>query len=395
MLVAALTVDSLGNGLFLPLSLVFFLELTDVPLAVLGVLLTLANAVTLPIPIWAGTLADRYGPLPLVVGAQLLQAVGFSAYAHVEGALGVFAAATIVAIGVRFFWSTVFTAVADYADGSTGAWALDTWYSISNGARTAGLAVGGLVTGLVVADGRAGTYVAVAYAAAGCFAAAGALIAVSVRTPRAQPHTGLQQAGSYRLLVRDRPFLALIAVNTVFALASMMLGLALPTVVLQVVRGPAWLTAGVLAGNALLIALLAGPVGVRLPRYRRTRVVVLAAGLWTVWALGMALLGPIPQGALAAVLIAVTVLFTVAEALHAPASMALASDAAPPHLRGRYLAAFQYSFTIASIAAPAFFTTLFAVDPAVPWLALALVVVLGGVVLLRLEAVLGGHRQRD
>lgn len=395
MLVAALTVDSLGNGLFLPLSLVFFLELTDVPLALLGVLLTLANAVSLPFPIWAGTLADRYGPLPVVVAAQLLQAVGFLAYAHVDGALGVFAAATLVAIGVRFFWSTVFTAVADYADGSTGAWALDTWYSISNGARTAGLAVGGLITGIVVADGRAGTYVAVAYAAAACFAVAGALIAIFVRTPRARHHTDPQQeAASYRALVRDRPFLALIAVNTVFALASIMLGLALPTVVLQVVQGPAWLTAGILAGNALLIALLAGPVGVRLPHYRRTRVIVLAAGLWTIWALAMALLGPIPQGVLAAVLIAVTVLFTVAEVLHAPASMALASDAAPGNLRGRYLATFQYSFTVASIVAPAFFTTLFALNPAVPWLALGLLVALGGLALLRLERVLGAPSQQ-
>ena len=37
MLVGALTVDSIGNGLFAPLSLVYFVRLTDVPLPLVGV----------------------------------------------------------------------------------------------------------------------------------------------------------------------------------------------------------------------------------------------------------------------------------------------------------------------------------------------------------------------
>ena len=69
-LVVALGIDSLGNGLFLPLSLVYFLELTDVPLGLLGVLLSLANAITLPLPILVGSVADRIGPLPVVIASQ-------------------------------------------------------------------------------------------------------------------------------------------------------------------------------------------------------------------------------------------------------------------------------------------------------------------------------------
>jgi hypothetical protein len=69
-LVAALTVDSVGNGLFAPLSLVYFVRLTDVPLPLVGVLLTAANLVALPLPVWAGTPADRFGPRYLVVAAR-------------------------------------------------------------------------------------------------------------------------------------------------------------------------------------------------------------------------------------------------------------------------------------------------------------------------------------
>ncbi|MER7331585.1 MULTISPECIES: hypothetical protein [unclassified Micromonospora] len=312
------------------------------------------------------------GALPVVVAAQLLQAAGYLAYAWVRGPVGVFAAAALVAVGVRFFWSAVFTAVADYADGSPGAWTRDTWYAVSNGARTAGLALGGLATGVVVADGRPGTYRAVAYAAATCFALAGVLIAACVRTPTAAGRPAGPRRGGYAALARDRPFLALIGLNTVFALSSMMLGLALPTVLLTDARGPAWLTSAVLAGNAFLVALLSAPVGTRLPRHRRTRAIVLAAVLWTAWGLAMATVGPGRLATVVVLLSGATLLFTAAELVHAPASAALAAAAAPVAARGRYLAAFQYSFAFASMVAPAFFGTLYEIDTAAPWLALAL-----------------------
>ncbi|WP_222710879.1 MFS transporter [Quadrisphaera setariae] len=390
-------VDSLGNGLFLPLSLVFFLELTDVPLAQLGLLLTLANALTLPVPVWVGGLVDRFGARPLVVAAQLLQSVGFAAYAHVQGAVGVFLASTLVAVGVRVFWSSVFTAIAEHADADARpgrAWSTDTWFSVANGARTAGLALGGLVTGVVIADGREGTYVAVAYASAVCFAVAALLIAVVVPSHHRRRAAGAVAASGadapetpvgYRALLRDGPFAVLTALNTVYALTSMMLGLALPTVVLTVLQAPAWLTASVLAGNAALIALLSAPVGLRTPRFRRTRVLVVAASLWTAWAAGMALLAPGRLAVVVVLVVAVTLLFTAAELLHAPASTALASAAAPEGARGRYLAVFQYSFTVASIVAPAFFTSLASVSSALPWLVLAGLNAASVVVLLRLE----------
>jgi MFS family permease len=368
-LIGALAVDSLGNGLFLPLSLVYFVELTDVPLALVGVLLTVANAVTLPIPVWVGTLADRFGALPLVVSAQLLQAVGFLAYAWVSGPVGLLVSSALVAIGVRFFWSAVFTAIADHVDGSSSTLSRDTWYAFANGARTAGLAVGGLVTGIVVADGREATYRAVAYAAAACFTAAAVLIMAFVRTGPGHAHEPLERSG-YATLLRDRPFLGLIGLNAVYALSSMMLGVALPTVVLTGIEGPAWLTSVLLAGNAVLITVLSAPVVALLTGFRRTRSIMAAAALWAAWCVSLAVLVPGQPGWVLPVLIGGTLLFTAAELVHAPVSMGLAAAAAPPAARGRYLATFQYSFTISSIIAPAFFATLFELAMAAPWIVL-------------------------
>lgn len=371
MLVGALVVDSLGNGLFVPLSLVFFTRITTVPLSVVGVLLSVATLLTLPLPVWVGTLADRVGALPLVVAAQVLQAAGYLGYQAVRGPVGILVTATAVAVGVRVFWSAVFTAIADYADGSGSPASKDTWYAWANMARTAGLAAGGLVTGLVIADGREVAYRAVGYASAACFTVAAGTIAAFVRAPRPH-HDAVAEAGpGYRVLLRDRPFLALTGINTVFAMSSMMLAPTLPFVIIQVMAGPAWLTAPLLAGNTVLVAVLAAPVIARLRPYRRTRVLVAAAALWAGWSALLAVLEPGRLAWTVPLLVAATLLYTAAETMHAPVSMALAADIAPSHLRGRYLAVFQYSFTIAGIVAPTFFTVLFSAGHPLPWLALA------------------------
>lgn len=108
-LIGALIIDSLGNGLFLPLSLVFFLKLTTVPLAELGALASAATLVTLPVPIWAGSLADKFGALPLVVAAQLMQAAGYLAYSWVKAPWSIFAAGspswTVAASWLSWRWS--------------------------------------------------------------------------------------------------------------------------------------------------------------------------------------------------------------------------------------------------------------------------------------------------
>jgi MFS family permease len=381
-LVAALTVDSIGNGLFTPLSLVYFVRLTSVPLVLVGVLLTVANLAALPIPLWAGALADRIGPLRLVVASELTMAVGFLAYAAVTGPVGILVAAMLVAVGVRVFWCTIFTLVADYADGRPGGRGVDAWYAISNASRTAGLALGGLATGLVVADGSATAYRGVAYGAAACLAVAGVLVATGVRAPHREAVAG--EPAGYRELVRDRPYLGLVALNTVYAMTSMMLALTLPTVVLAG-AGPAWLTAVLLAANAVLITVLSAAIVRGLGRVRRTRSVAGAAGLWTLWCGLMAVVGVTAGSAATLVLVVGTLVFTVAEATHAPISTALAAGTAPIAARGRYLATFQYSFAIASVIAPAFFAGLYETGHATPFLVLGAINAVSVLALLRLE----------
>ncbi|WP_329066115.1 MFS transporter [Amycolatopsis sp. NBC_01480] len=381
-LLAALVVDSVGNGMFLPLSLLFFTRITDVPLSLIGLLVSLAGVLTLPVPLLAGRLADRVGPLPLVVGAQLAQGLGFLWYGQVSGPVGIFLASGLIAVGVRFFWSCIFTAVADFADAAESSRSKDSWFGLATMTRTAGLAVGGLITAVAVtSDG----YRAVAYGSAACLLLAGVAIAFGVRAPRRPPEPG-EEVG-YRTMLRDRPFLSFAGLNTVFAGTSMMLALGLPVFVADGLGGPSWLAPVVLVGNTVLLTLLTAPVVRRLAPYRRTRVLIGAAALWAAWCFVFAALGSGQLAWVIPVLLAGTALFTAAELAHAPIAMALATALSPPAARGRYLASFQYSFTVAGLIAPAFFTTLFEVRHWLPWLVLGLLNMLAALAVHRLERI--------
>jgi MFS family permease len=136
----------------------------------------------------------------------------------------------------------------------------------------------------------------------------------------------------------------------------------------------------------VLIAVLSAPLVRRLAGVRRTRSIAGAAGLWVLWCGMLAVVG-VTGGTTTAtvVLVVATLLFTVAEAVHAPISTAAAASAAPAAARGRYLATFQYSFAAASVIAPAFFAGLYDISHALPFLVLGLVNALSVPALLRLE----------
>jgi MFS family permease len=170
--------------------------------------------------------------------------------------------------------------------------------------------------------------------------------------------------------LRDRQFVGLTAVNTVFATSTLLLGLSIPTVVAVALELPGSVTAALLVGNAVLVAAL-GLLGARWASARQPRqVLALGAAIWAIGCgvLGFAMSPVIEWGAVALVGVGV-VAFSLAEILHAPTSMGLASELAPPRSRGTYLAMFQYSFVAAEILCPVLFTMLFVLDHSAPFFA--------------------------
>jgi hypothetical protein len=132
-----------------------------------------------------------------------------------------------------------------------------------------------------------------------------------------------------------------------------MLTLGLGVFVDKGLGGPPWLAPAVLAGTTILLAALGAPgdqAAQAVPTNPGTR-----RGRGTVGGVlpGCAGLGSKQLEWVIPALIVATLLYAAADVMHALVSMGLARALSLPTARGRYLAVFRYSFTIANMIAPA------------------------------------------
>lgn len=197
----------------------------------------------------------------------------------------------------------------------------------------------------------------------------------------------------YRAVAGDRPFLALAGANFLTALGYSALGVLFPLFIAGPLHGPQALTGAAFTVNTVLCA-VGGVHIARLTRRggtRRTRAAALGAALFAVSFAGLALLATVRPAAgwlTGALLLALVTLYTAAELVHSPSAGSLAVAAAPEALRGRYMAAYQLSWSLAAIVAPSLFTALSGADPRLPWLLLTGTGLLAAALLLRTERAL-------
>lgn len=382
----AVFIDALGSGFFLPFSLLYFHVAAGLPLITVGFALSLATIFTLPIAPLTGSLVDRFGARYVVIAAQLLQGAGFLGFLVVNSAPGLVAFALLTQIGQRMFWSSYFTLVADIAQPDE----RERWYGLASAAQNIGFAVGGPLAGLLVAGSGLLGYRLVVIINSASFLLAAILLLCCVRTT--QPaQRDVAETGGYRAVMQDRPFLILTITNVVFALGSIFLGLGIPVYITSTLHQPTWLVGFVLAFNTILLATTQTIVVRLLEPYRRTRALVISGLLWSVWCAVTTLAIFIPSWLLIPYLFGTTCFYTLAELISISTSNALVAAASPDALRGRYLAFFQFAWSIASILAPTLFTVLFTFAPTLPWLVTGALMLVASFGVYRLEAHLPKH----
>ena len=378
-------IDALGSGIFSPFSLLYFKVIVGLSLPSIGLALSIAMMATLIVIPITGILVDHIGAKRVVIIAQILQGLGFFGYLIVTNFVTLVGFALLVTIGQSMFWSAYFTLVAEIGRPEE----RDRWYGLVNAVRISGIGLGGLLAGFVAAVLVNNAYhLVVIFNALSFFLAAG-LVLFGVRaSPRR--NSGVPTLG-YQAVVRDRPFLLLIVANTCFALCSNFLYLAVPVYFTVALKIPIWFIGVTLAFNTVLIATMQTFVVRRLEPFKRTRALMAAGGFWCTWCLASALALFMPRFLLIPYLLVVVCLYGLAQMIHTPASNALSALSSPEALRGRYLAAFQYSFFLANIVGPSLFTFLFTTHPALPWLAIAGIAVIGALVIYRIEPRLPGR----
>ncbi|WP_441246161.1 MFS transporter [Kitasatospora sp. McL0602] len=382
LLLTGLAVDALGNGMYVPFSLVFFRHVTGLPLPVIGLVLTitgLAGMATLPL---VGSAVDRYGARRMQVALYLVRGLGFAAYPFADSLAAFFLVALVTSAATRGFPAVQQARIGELVSGA----GLERLQALSRSLANAGLGAGSLLAALLVGYAGGTGYTAAAWLNAASFLVAGAL---AIRVPQGAGGGGRpRERVGYRQVLTDRPFLGLTTANFLISMGYASLGVLLPVYLTTVLHEPQSLTGIAFAVNTVLCAALGVPAGRLVRRFgSRNRAAATGAALFAAAFLGQAVLGLVAPGSgwLVAGVFAAVVVATFGEIVHNPAASALVTAAAPAALRGRYMAAYQLSWSFSAALAPSLLTGLSALDGRLPWVVLAVGMLLGAAMLLRLE----------
>jgi MFS family permease len=298
--------------------------------------------------------------------------------------------ALLTTSGVRIFWASFPTWVAELAPDAR---QRDRWFALTGAAQNAGLGLGGLIAGILVGIGGHSVYRGLIAANAVSFLIA-AFIFLTQSKDAHVAHAVHEESGGYRELLRDRPFVAFMVASTIYALCCMVITIALPIYVVEVLELSGWVVGALFALNTAMLA-LGSPIAIRwLMRYRRTRALVLASFVWILASGLLALALEVPRSFVVVYIFVAVMIYSAGEMVFAPIATALCSEAGPERLRGRYMATFSLGWGLAASLAPSFFTALFAIRSGAPWFAVGALSLIAAAIVLSVEAKLPARAVR-
>lgn len=395
-LMAAAVIDSLGSGLFLPFAVLYFLATTRLSLGSVGLGLSAASVLVLPLVPVLGLAVDAFGAVAAIVASNIMQMAGFAAYLWTSSLWELILFALLVAAGRRLFWTAngaLVRAAASPGDEQR-------WFGLLRALRNGGFGLGGALAAVMLGAGHEWAYHALAAGNAASFLAAALLIRSWAAQPRdsgqprdpAQPRNtgtrprrparprraarpgrpgrGATAAAGYRAVLADRPFLLLTAVNFLVVLCSLVVDFLLAVYVTQVLHRPAWLAGALFAVNAIVVTGAQTLVTKRAERRRGTGVLRLAAAAWAASFLAMWFASTAPAPAVVPALAAGMICYTAAEMLAMPTINNLVLVLAPARMQGRYFAVQGLTWVGPQVLAPAGFAWLLGRGAQWPWIAL-------------------------
>ncbi|MFI9251664.1 MFS transporter [Streptomyces sp. NPDC053069] len=380
-------VNGVGTGMYVPFTLVFFHAVTGLSFTVVGAVLTatgLAGIAVLPL---AGTAVDRYGAKRVLYALYGVRVAGFALYPFARSLAAFAAVALVTAAADRAFPAVQQSLIGEVARGA----GRDRLQASTRALQNAGSGAGALLATLVISLAGSAGYTYAAWGNALSFALAALLLRPlrPVRTTGEAPVPHRAGAG-YRLVLADRPFLVVTGANFLNALSYSALSVLFPLFMVEWLHGPSVLTGAAFTLNTVLCAVAGVGVGARVRRAgaRRTRAAALGGALFATAFTAQIVLGtvrPTSAAVLGGAVVTVVVVYTLGELIHSPAAQVLAVETAPEAVRGRYLAAYQMSWSLAKAVAPSLFTALLALDGRAPWAVLVLTSAAAAALLIRTE----------
>jgi MFS family permease len=373
--------NAFGNGIVYPFLFIYLHNVRGLGLGTVGLVLATNGAVSLVVGPLSGPVIDRIGGRWTLAVALVFLAIGFGGYAAVTTVEAAFATSFLAGIGNGAFWPAQSVLIA----GLTPRDQRPAAFAMQRVVMNLGVGIGGLVGGLIASTDSVWSFRTLFLVDGATFVAY--LLVVLARVP--EPAAATERAvaeGSYRDVLRNRVFVAVIALNTLFITAGFALLELLP-VYMKNHAGVGERGVGlVFFANTIVIVVAQLPIA-RLGEGHRRMWLLFLLGL--VWATSQGLtpvVGNLFEGPSATVFFALVAgIFAIGECLHGTVQAPLVSDLARPELLGRYMALSAFSWQIGFTISPAAGGFLLAAMPNGVWLLAGGLCLLSGFLALSLE----------
>jgi MFS family permease len=340
--------NAFGNGVVLPFLIIYLHNVRGISLGLAGLAAATQSATALGSGFLAGSFSDRFGPRRVLLASLAVMAVAFGLMPLIRSAEHAFALYVLWGIGSGAFWPAQSALLAGLTPSARRASA----YALQRLTMNVGVALGGVVAGLIASVARPGSFTVLFLIDVATFAVYFAVVALRVPAPALHPD---RASGGWRLVVRDRTMVSFSLLNATFVAAAIAVMVELlPPFAKNVAHVSEREIGVVFALDSIAVAILQLPVAKLSEGRRRMRGLALMGVVWAgallaVWAGG----AWTTATAAAAVFAAATVVFAFGETLHGVIHAPLSADLAPPQLVGRYLALASLSWQAGWIAGPA------------------------------------------
>ena len=381
--------NAFGNGITLPFLFIYLHNVRGIGLGVVGLIVG-SHAVTSIVagPVF-GILIDRLGGRRLLATALGILAGGYALYPFVHEAWQGFAVAAITGVGVGGFWPSQSTLIA----GLTAPSQRPAAFAMQRVVMNLGIGLGALAGGVIATTESPGSFTVLFLLNSVTFVVyAGVMLALVPSPTIAREAT--ERAGTYRDVLRHRPFVAVIGLNALFIFAGFS-GFELIPVYAKNEAAVSETQIGlVFLVNTIVIVLLQLPVARLAQGRRRMPALGLLGLLWACAWLIVPVAGSKTAVTATLLLIGAMSIFAVGECLHGAVHAPLVSDLASPRLLGRYMALSALSWQLGFALGPAVGGFVLDFSPNGVWIGAAACCAVGGVLAFAVEGTLPDRARR-
>lgn len=356
-MMVGIALSAIGNGLVLPYTFIYFNSIRGIPTAVAGLIIGYGALASLLISPLVGNMVDKWGPKPVLIVALLVSALGYSSLGLVRNASQAILVITICSFGQSAMWPSQNAISTEL----TPEHLRERIYGVQFAMLNLGIGIGGLISSLAVTLDNARSFELLFFGDGISYLvyllAVLSLGNVGRRSRKERAENAALDQG-WREVMADKTFVKFwfVAIAAIFfGYSQMEVGFTAFSTTISGMqpRDLAW----AYATNTFLIAVLQLWVVKKLERTKRKKAVAMAAVIWSIAWVSLAISGVINSGALIFV-IGCQFVFAIGEMVWSPVLPSVVNQLAPDHLRGRYNAAATNTWQIAMVAGPAVAGTL-------------------------------------